>query len=144
VRLRPNLRSSSAPTGRLTADEILRLNPYQLLAELDKNVIHPGGRRSTREMLEMAALDHSRHVLEVGCGVGATAIDIARRYGCRVTAVDYDPRMVERARADVARSPVADRVGIEHADVMALPFADELDCGTPPSTRSPATAPAST
>lgn len=110
---------------RLTADEILRLNPYQLLAELDKNVIHPGGRRSTGKMLELAALDRSHHVLEVGCGVGATAIEIARRYGCRVTAVDYDPDMVEKARANVAHAGVADRVGVEHADVMTLPFADD-------------------
>jgi hypothetical protein len=41
---------------RLSTAEILALDPYQLMAELGKTVIHPGGGRSTRELLDMAGL----------------------------------------------------------------------------------------
>src|SRR5262249_51485810 len=72
---------------RLTATEVEKLGPYALMAVLGKRVIHPGGRRSTEELLARADFRPSQRVLDVGCGVGTTAIQIARRYGAHVTAV---------------------------------------------------------
>jgi hypothetical protein len=47
---------SNVASRRLTAAEIRALDPYQLMAELGKTVIHPGGSRSTEELLAMANL----------------------------------------------------------------------------------------
>jgi SAM-dependent methyltransferase len=44
------------------------------------------------------------HVLEVGCGPGHLAIRLARRHGFEVTAVDLDPAMIDRARANDRRA----------------------------------------
>ena len=59
-----------------------------------------------------------RRVLEVGCGWGELAEWIARETGADVVATDLSPRMVELARAR----------GLDaiHADVQALPFADDV------------------
>jgi 2-polyprenyl-3-methyl-5-hydroxy-6-metoxy-1,4-benzoquinol methylase len=46
-------------------------------------------------------------VLEVGCGIGWLSSSMAYRYGCDVTAIDFNPVAVERAR--------------EIASAMALP-----------------------
>jgi 2-polyprenyl-3-methyl-5-hydroxy-6-metoxy-1,4-benzoquinol methylase len=87
-------RRSAAESGprdakrRLTAAEIGALDPYQLMAELGKTVIHPGGGRSTRELLEMARIQPHHRVLDAGCGIGTSAAQIAQRYGCQVVAVD--------------------------------------------------------
>ena len=86
---------------RLAATEIEELDPYKFMATIGKRVIHPGGRSSTEALLERAEIADEDRVLDVGCGVGTTAIEIARRYGATVTAGDISPLMLERARANV-------------------------------------------
>jgi ubiquinone/menaquinone biosynthesis C-methylase UbiE len=56
--------------------------------------------------------------LDVGCGDGALAHDLAERTGARVVAVDLSVKRVERARSRVAGLPVS------QAGVYALPFRD--------------------
>lgn len=110
--------------GRLSAREVERLDPYQFMAALGKKVIHPGGRRSTEELLGFAELGPELHVLDVGAGVGTTAIEMARRFGCRVTAVDIDPHMLARAQANVDAARLGQRVTVSYGDLQALDFPD--------------------
>ncbi len=109
--------------------EIDKLDPYQLMAVLGKKVIHPGGLRSTEEMLEMAKIISTDRVLEIGCGVGTTAIAIAKRYGAQVIAVDIDEGMIDIAIKNVNEAGCKDKVHILKADILNLPFeAGEFDC----------------
>ena len=43
-------------------------------------------------------------VLEVGCGTGAVTVRLVKR-GARVTALDQNPEMLERARARLVSAP---------------------------------------
>jgi cyclopropane fatty-acyl-phospholipid synthase-like methyltransferase len=95
------------------------------MALLGKRVIHPGGRRSTQELIELAQFRPEHRVLEVGCGVGATAIEIAKRYGCEVVGVDIDPVMLAAAKAAVGKEGLGDRVRLKPADIQELPFQDD-------------------
>ncbi len=70
----------------LTATDVVQLDPYAFLAVLGKRVIHPGGRRSSEELFRRAGFQQDLLVLDVGCGVGTSAIAIARRFGSTVTA----------------------------------------------------------
>lgn len=110
---------------RLTDAEIERLDPYAFMAVVGKRVIHPGGRRSTEEIFRLGEFSSGQRVLEVGCGVGTTAIELTQRFGCSVTAIDIDPMMVERASEAVLAAGVGDRVAVERADVCALPYPDD-------------------
>src|SRR5438132_13068234 len=78
--------------------DVKSLDPYAFMAVLGKRVIHPGGRRSTEELFDLAHLQVGQKALDVGCGVGTTAIQMARRFGGAVTAVAIAPVMPERAR----------------------------------------------
>ena len=109
--------------GPAAALDVAKLDPYGFLASLGKKVIHPGGRRSTEEMYRFAGFAEGERVLDVGAGVGTTAIEIARRFGCKVTAVDLEPLMLERARANVIASG-ASGVRVEKADILSLPYPD--------------------
>lgn len=60
-------------------------------------------------------------VLEVGCGPGLTAIELARQ-GYAVTAVDVAPAMIELTLKLAVDSNVS--VGTVVGDICALPFAD--------------------
>ena len=82
---------------KLAPAEITDLDPYKFMAVIGKRVIHPGGRASTETLLRQAQITASARVLDVGCGVATTAIEIARRHGAQVTAADISPLMLERA-----------------------------------------------
>src|SRR5437870_2718441 len=98
---------------KLAADEIAGLDPYKFMATLGKRVIHPGGRASTEALLTRAGITASSRVLDVGCGVGTTAVEIARRHRAHVTAVDVAPLMLGRAAANVVAAGVEDLVTVE-------------------------------
>jgi len=109
---------------KLTAAEVEKLDPYALMAVLGKRVIHPGGRRSTHELFQRADIQAGQQVLDVGCGVGSTAIETAQHFGAHVTAADISPLMLERARANVRAANVEGRVKVMEADILNLPFPD--------------------
>jgi cyclopropane fatty-acyl-phospholipid synthase-like methyltransferase len=94
------------------------------MAVLGKRVIHPGGRRSTEELFRLGDFRADQRVLDVGCGVGTTAIRVARRFGAELTAVDISPLMLERARRNVEDAGLAGRVTVEDGDILALRFPD--------------------
>ena len=110
--------------AKLAVDEVAALDPYVFMAVIGKQVIHPGGRASTEALLARAGITESSRVLDVGCGVATTAVEIARRYGARVTAVDISPLMLERAESNVNAAGVASLVMVTQGDVINLGFAD--------------------
>jgi SAM-dependent methyltransferase len=64
-------------------------------------------------------------VLDVGCGPGRLAIQLAREHGLAVVGIDLDPAMIERARAN-ARQVDNERMRPTFVvgDVAAMPFLD--------------------
>jgi SAM-dependent methyltransferase len=113
-------------TATLTRPEVdvKLLDPYTFLAVLGKRVIHPGGRRSTEELFNLAQLRPGQKALDVGCGVGTTAIQMARRFGVAVTALDISPIMLDRARRNVRRVGLERDIDLEQGDILALRFPD--------------------
>src|SRR2546422_7683095 len=71
--------------------DVKSLDPYAFMAVLGKRVIHPGGRRSTEELFDLAHLQVGRKALHVGCRVGAKAIQTPRPFGAGVTPLDIPP-----------------------------------------------------
>jgi SAM-dependent methyltransferase len=111
--------------AKLATEDIAKLDPYKFMAVVGKRVIHPGGRASTDELLARANITADSQVLDVGCGVATTAVEIARRHQAQVTAVDIAPLMLERAEANVAAAQLADRVSVAHGDILELNYADD-------------------
>lgn len=104
--------------------KIEELDPYTFLALAGKRVLHPGGLQSTEQMIRLAGFTAQRRVLDIGCGVGSTAMQIASRFGCHVTAVDIDRSMLDYAGANVVRAGLGKRITFMQGDMRALPFAD--------------------
>ena len=44
-----------------------------------------------------------KRVLDIGCGIGAPAFALARKYGAHVTGIDLEPQHIERATRRSAR-----------------------------------------
>lgn len=109
----------------LSAADVRALDPYALLAVVGKRVIHPGGRASTDRLLGWADVQPGERVLDIGCGVGTTAIRIAREREAQVTAADVSPLMRRRATANVSAAGLSGQIRVDAADILALPYADE-------------------
>ena len=73
-----------------------------------------------------AAIAAHHLVVDAGCGVGGTAIRLARRTGCRVTGVTVSGKQLAIARRKAADADVGRRLAFKFADCSRrLPFADD-------------------
>jgi cyclopropane-fatty-acyl-phospholipid synthase len=67
-------------------------------------------------LLDKAKIGPDDHVLEIGCGWGAFAIEAVRRTGCRVTGITVSAEQLALARERVAAAGLTDRIRIELCD----------------------------
>lgn len=80
-----------------------------------------GTRQEVDFLVTELGLDSSTRVLDVGCGPGRHAYELARR-GIPVHGIDISDRFVALARADAPAGATFDRL-----DARALPFDGEFD-----------------
>ncbi len=90
----------------------------------------PGLARAVERMVEAivapAGIEASHHVVDAGCGVGGTAILLARSRGCTVTGVNINKMQLEIAAEKAADADLDNRISFEYADCSrSLPFADD-------------------
>ena len=86
-----------------------------------EGVIHQDRRALALRWIQELALPSRARVLEVGCGAGLLAIDLAQR-NYEVNCIDTSPAMVELAAAEVKDAGVAESLTIDIGDVHALRF----------------------
>jgi ubiquinone/menaquinone biosynthesis C-methylase UbiE len=96
---------------------------FQLQADLNFTR-HLGGQTATDQLVELCQIDPSKHVLDVGCGVGITPCNLASTYGCKVIGVDLRESMIQRASERATEQGLEDRVQFVVADAQFLPFED--------------------
>lgn len=78
----------------------------------------------TEQMIRRLDPGPGDRVLDVGCGNGAPALELARAHEVEVVGISVSAREVQRATANADAAGLADRVRFEHADAMHLPYAD--------------------
>jgi SAM-dependent methyltransferase len=86
-----------------------------------EGAIHRRRRALALGWVETLGLPGGAPALEVGCGAGLLAIDLAGA-GLTMRCIDSSAEMVGLASAEAARSDVAERVTVEVGDVHALGF----------------------
>ncbi|MBL7064706.1 MAG: methyltransferase domain-containing protein [Anaerolineae bacterium] len=87
---------------------------------------HLGGFETTKTLIESCHIGKDTFVLEVGCGVGATACYLAKNHGCNVVGVDLRESMIARSNERAQKEGVEKRVEFKVADAQNLPFEDAL------------------
>lgn len=85
----------------------------------------PGSSATTGLLLELVGgLPAEPDVVDIGCGTGPSAVQLARATGGRVVAVDVEEEYLAATRERATTAGVADRVRTLAASMDALPLAD--------------------
>ena len=72
-----------------------------------------------------ADINASHHVVDAGCGVGGTAVHLARTRGCKVTGVNISRLQLDMAAVRAQDVSLGDRLSFIYGDCSrALPFDD--------------------
>jgi ubiquinone/menaquinone biosynthesis C-methylase UbiE len=87
-------------------------------------IVHPGGYNATQQLLNTLELSKDSIVLDIACGKGTSATYIAKKYDCKVTAIDISADLIEEAKHLARRKGLSDRVNFMVGDAMELPFED--------------------
>src|SRR5215467_3298455 len=92
----------------------------QFDADFGHSIRTPAERAAWNRILDLVLPPgHALDALDVGCGTGFLALELATR-GHRVTAVDFAPTMLAEARRKAERLGASIR--FEEADAEQLPF----------------------
>jgi len=83
--------------------------------------LHPGGEELTRRLADLVGIGPGDRVLDVACGLGATARLLSAERGATVRGVDLSARLVEAARAGSVRAGLEDLTAFEVGDAERLP-----------------------
>lgn len=85
---------------------------------------HPGGMALTERLGTLLALGPGKRVLDVAAGQGASALFLARRFGCEVVGVEYGGESVRKANAAAEAANLTHLVHFQQGDAERLPVED--------------------
>lgn len=88
-----------------------------------KGYMAPGGAGNVAKLLDGTS-PQGKRILDIGCGIGGPAFEMARTHGARVTGIDLEAPLIERARRDAEKLGLLGQCHFESVDIGPLPFAD--------------------
>jgi len=107
------LKESGKDVEHLTPDDLAPVDEF-----------HSGGRNATVRLAQLAQIDASQRVLDVGCGIGGPSRYLASKFGCQVTGLDLTPEFVALAGMIAQRTRLAEKVTYRQGNALDLPFPD--------------------
>src|SRR5436190_1183830 len=87
--------------------------------------LNPQGPESLYDLVASLGLRKGAVAIDVGCGEGANAVELASRFGLLVHSVDPVERHIELGAALAKTKRVSDLVDFQVAAAEKLPFPDE-------------------
>lgn len=98
----------------------------QLLIDLHKRAKRqgPGGDSETRMAIELAMLDSSipLKVADIGCGTGASTIQLARSLNADITAIDFLPEFLEILKSNAETKGLSNKINTIACSMEDLQF----------------------
>jgi ubiquinone/menaquinone biosynthesis C-methylase UbiE len=105
------------------------MDDFQLLVDLHKRAKRqgPGGDIETRKAIDLAMLDPSAplKVADIGCGTGASTIQLARSLNAKITAIDFLPEFIEVLRGNAEKEGLSKKINPLVCSMENLQFDDE-------------------
>lgn len=97
---------------------------HNFLARLGKKKLRPGGIEATDWLTEKGEFSKQTKVLEVACNMCTTSIELAKKYNCNITGIDLDSQALEKAKINVKKTGLEDKINVLQGNALKLPFDD--------------------
>ncbi len=105
------------------------MDDFHLLVDLHKRAKRqgPGGDVETRKAIDLAMLDPSAplKVADIGCGTGASTIQLARLLNAKITAIDFLPEFIEVLKGKAENEGLSKKINPLVCSMENLQFDDE-------------------
>lgn len=105
------------------------MDDFQLLVDLHKRAKRqgPGGDVETRKAIDLAMLDPSAplKIADIGCGTGASTIQLARLLNAKITAIDFLPEFIEVLKGKAENEGLSKKINPLVCSMENLQFDDE-------------------
>jgi tocopherol O-methyltransferase len=75
-------------------------------------------------LMKLGEIQSSDHVLDCGCGIGGSAIYLAKKIGCKVTGITLSARQVATAQSLAGKEGVQENVDFYQKDYLNTGFPD--------------------
>ena len=75
-------------------------------------------------MIEKGDFSNQTKVLEVACNMCTTSIELAKKYDCNITGIDLDNQALEKAKINVKKAGLEDKINVLQGNALKLPFND--------------------
>jgi tocopherol O-methyltransferase len=85
---------------------------------------HRAQERTVEELIKFGGIQRGARVLDSGCGIGASAIMLARDLGCQVDGITLSEEQVRRATEKAAAAGVAEQTRFRLVDAMHTDYED--------------------
>ena len=92
-----------------------------------RNFISPGGKETSAEFLRLLGLRSSMKVLDIGCGLGGCAFQIATDYGAFVDGIDISHNMIEIGCRRCEEQGLENKVKLYQGDCLEREYDTDYD-----------------
>jgi SAM-dependent methyltransferase len=96
-----------------------------MVTDLHSNYSSPAGRECSLAAARFALLTPASRVLDMGCGYGDGASNLAREFRCKVTAVDISEENIEFARSLAVERSVSHLITFAASNLLNADFSKE-------------------
>ena len=105
------------------------MDDLKLLIDLHKDAERqgPGGVQETSKAIQLAKLDKAGplKIADIGCGTGASTLELACQLNAHITAVDFLPEFIDILKENASKEEMADKIHPLVCSMEDLPFGDE-------------------
>src|SRR5260370_24551071 len=109
------LKAAGKDLDHLTPDDLAPVDEF-----------HSGGRNATVRLAQLAHINGSDRVLDVGCGIGGPSRYLASNFGCQVTGLDFTAEFIALPSMLAHLTRLPRKITHRHGDALDLPFSSAV------------------
>ncbi len=95
-----------------------------MVTDIHTNYTSPAGKEFSFAAARFAGINPSSHVLDMGCGYGEGACNLASEFRCRVVACDNNPENIKIGQKTAIEHNISHLITFENRDILTADYSE--------------------